>query len=114
MSKKSSIVLFLFVAIGIGATGFAIGSRLTDAEYRDALKASRDELDAARVALKRAENRSAELAGRIDALVEGLDGSAEAASRIAGGLDGDAQLARLTLGALRSAIDGLQSIGSQK
>ena len=111
MQKTIIVVISCIVCIAIlFGGGFLLGRRAADADYLAALEDSRREANDARDAASRSEARYSDLAGRLDTAIGGADAGAEAAGRIADGLDGDADLARSAHDAIRQAFERLQGL----
>lgn len=108
MAKIKPYLIGAFVGLLVGAACVFAIARDRESKYIDALTESKLDVERARDAATRAEARYAEIAIRLDSVINGANSGASAAGRIADGLDGDAQLARFANREIQSIIDGLQ------
>ena len=109
MAKIKPYLIGALVGLLVGAAWVFAIARDRESKYIDALTESKLDVERARDAATRAEARYAEIASRFDSVINGANSSASTAGRIAGGLDGDAQLTRLANREIQSIIDGLQT-----
>lgn len=114
MAKIKPYLIGALVGLLVGAACVFAIARDRESKYIDTLAKSKLDVERARDAASRAEARYAEIAGRLDGLINGASSGAADAGRIASGLDGDAQLAGLANREVQSIIDSLQGVIPQE